>query len=164
MSQIEFEVAGFLAADPTRVWSRLIDSESVAEWLDDVTSVASDGEGGVARLAGSDCRSWIDVRVTDLEPRRHLALHLDRPSALLRDARVRVELTPDAAGTAYRLGVVCRPYLLARPFSPLVRLRAEVALQRAVRGFKALVDADAHKRRVRASAEGGQHPLGKEFE
>jgi uncharacterized protein YndB with AHSA1/START domain len=159
MAPIEFEVAGRLEAEPARVWSRLIDSESVAEWLDDVTSVAADGESAVARLAGEDGRSWVDVRVTDVEPRRHLGIHLNRPSSLLREARVNVELSPDASGTAYRLGVVCRPHLLARLLSPLVRLRAEVALQRAVRGFKALVDADTRERRV--SAEGGQDLLGK---
>lgn len=162
MSQIEFEVAGRLEAELARVWSRLIDSESVAEWLDDVTSVAAaDGEGAVARLSGEDGRSWVDVRVTGLEPRRHLGLHLNRPSALLREACVNVELSPDASGTAYRLGVVCRPHLLARPLSPLLRLRAEVATQRAVRGFKALVDADTRERHARASAEGGQDLLGK---
>ena len=142
MPEVEVEVAGRLDAEPARVWSRLIDRDGVAEWMDDVHSVAGDGEDAVARLSGDESGGWIDVRVTDLEPRRHLGLRLDRPSSLLKEARVEVQLEPDEAGTVYRLGVRARPRMLARPLMPLVRLRAEVALHRAVRGFKAAMDAD----------------------
>lgn len=144
MSEVAVEVAGHLDAKPARVWSRLMDREAVAEWMDDVDSLAGDGEDAVARLSGDDSGGWVDVRVTDLEPRRHLGLRLDRPSSLLKEARVEVELEPDADGTAYRLGVRARPRMLARPLLPLVRLRAEVALHRAVRGFKAAMDAEGH--------------------
>lgn len=152
MPEVAVEVAGRLDAEPARVWSRLIDRDGVAEWMDDVDSLAGDGEDAVARLSGDETGGWIDVRVTDLEPRRHLRLRLDRPSSLLKEARVEVDLEPDDEGTAYRLGVRARPRMLARPLMPLVRLRAEVALHRAVRGFKAAMDADRRGERPLSSS------------
>lgn len=148
MSAFEVELSGRIEATPETAWALLSDPHSVHQWLDDVESVEGVGDCLRVRYSPGSDGEWIEGRIRELVPHERLALALTDPSRLLSRADVDVELGPYDGGTSYRLKVACRARPIWSVLSPLLRLRAQVALHRAVRGFRAgLADRLAAERR-----------------
>jgi uncharacterized protein YndB with AHSA1/START domain len=155
MSAFEIELSGCIEASPEATWAFLSDRDAVPTWLDDVTAVTAEGSRLLVQRSPGPDGAWIEGTIRESVPHERLALGLTDPSPLLSQAEVQLLLNPDEAGTAYRLKVACQARPLWSVLSPLLRLRAQVALHRAVRGFRAAV-ADqmaAERRRKRASRD-----------
>jgi uncharacterized protein YndB with AHSA1/START domain len=153
MSAFEIELSGCIEAPPETTWALLSDREAVPEWLDDVAAVSGEGDRLLVQRSPAPGGEWIEGTIREAVPRERLALGLTDPSRLLSQAEVQLLLGPDDGGTAYRIKVACQARPLWSVLSPLLRLRAQVALHRAVRGFRAGV-ADriaAERRRARVS-------------
>lgn len=141
MATFELQTNGHIAAAPGRVWAHLLDQEAIRCWLDGVTTVVMDGDEFLVRMGEEAGEGWISGEVLDLEPRERLVLRLEAPAANLVEARVEVALAPAEVGTTYELKVVGVPSLLGSLMLPILRLRTEVAMARAVRGFRSGVEA-----------------------
>ena len=165
MSAFEIELSGCIEASPEATWDILSDRDAVPKWLDDVTAVTGEGSRLLVQRSPGPAGEWIEGTIRESVPGERLALGLTDPSRLLSQAEVQLLLGPDDGGTAYRLKVACQARAPWSVLSPLLRLRAQVALHRAVRGFRAAV-ADriaADRRRQRSSREtqtGGADPAG----
>ncbi|MBM4242896.1 MAG: hypothetical protein FJ148_03660 [Deltaproteobacteria bacterium] len=150
MSSFRLQASAVLASPRDLVWSRLVDREAVAGWLDDV-----DISGSPARLstqrASRACCGAVEGLVLEIERERRLRVLLRAPWRLLREIELDLTVRPEDVGT--RLSVHATYHLSWRGWlvRPLVRLRADVALRRAARAFRAAVDAEATRRRRRAA-------------
>lgn len=146
MATFDLSMTGHIASAPARVWAHLLDQEAIRCWLDGVTSVVSNGDEFLVRM-GDDgafdddgAGDWIRGEVVEMEPRERLVLRLEAPAANLVEARVEVKLSSDEVGTIYELNVVGVPSLFGSLMLPLLRLRTEVAMARAVRGFRSGIE------------------------
>jgi len=145
MANFELCLKGHVSAPPGRVWAQLVDHDAIPCWLDGVSAVVADGDEFLVR-AGEQT-AWIVGEVVDADPRRRLAVRLDAPVSHLIEARVEVALAPAEGGTSFEFKVVGVPSLFGSLVLPLLRLRVEVAMARAVRGFRAAVEVRADRRR-----------------
>ena len=159
MSAFEVELSGRIAAPPETAWAMLADRDAVSHWLEDVESVSGDGDRLLVRYAPGADGEWIEGTIRKLVPRERLALALSQPSRLLSQADVDLELGPHDGGTSYRLKVACHARPLWSVLSPFLRIRTQVALHRAVRGFRA--ELDARVAAERRGAAGGAVALAK---
>ncbi len=140
MANFELSMNGHITAAPGRVWAHLVDQEAIPCWLDGVSSVVSDGDEFLVHAGEEFGLGWTSGEVIEADPRHRLQLRLDAPAANLIEARVEVVLTPAEGGTRYQLNVVGVPSLFGSMLLPLLRLRTEVAMARAVRGFRAALE------------------------
>jgi uncharacterized protein YndB with AHSA1/START domain len=145
--QILLEADGFVAAPPDVVWSQLVDRESVAAWVDDIEPLSGAGERFATRRSSAPCSPTIEGRVTHLERERRLALVLHGPWRLLREIALEIDLSPDEGGTRVRLRAIHSLRWAGLLLRPLLRLRAQIALHRASRGFRAAIDDEMARRR-----------------
>lgn len=141
MATFELTTTGHIAAAPGRVWAHLLDQEAIRCWLDGVTSVVSDGDEFLVRMGEESGEGWISGAVVDMDPRQRLTLRLDAPATNLIEARIEIELHAEEVGTTYELKVIGVPSVFGSLMLPLLRLRTEVAMARAVRGFRSAVEA-----------------------
>lgn len=148
VANFELSLKGHVSAGPGRVWSHLLDQEAIPCWLEGVSAVAADGDRFLVRAGQDDSRDWISGEVLEADPRRRLELRLEDPAPNVREARIALTLSPDEAGTFFELVVVGVPSLLGGLMLPWLRLRSEVAMARAVRGFRAALE-------VRKDSKGG---------
>jgi uncharacterized protein YndB with AHSA1/START domain len=160
MSAFEIELSGCIEAPPETTWAFLSDRDAVPKWLDDVTAVTGEGSRLLVQRSPGPNGEWIEGTIRESIPQERLALGLTDPTRLLSQAEVQLLLGPDDGGTAYRLKVACQARPLWSVLAPLLRLRAQVTLHRAVRGFRAGV-ADkiaAERRRERSAREAPAEP------
>lgn len=146
MANFELSATGHLSANPAQVWAHLVDQDATPCWLEGVTSVVMDGDQLLVHLGGDLGPGWITGEVVGAEPRERLELRLETPAANLAEARVEIVLHEDDVGTIYELNVTGLPSLLGSLMTPLLRLRTEVAMARAIRGFRASLDARGHRK------------------
>ncbi len=165
MANFELSATGHLSANPAQVWAHLVDQDATPCWLEGVSSVVMDGDQLMVHLGGDLGPGWITGEVVSAsvtrdaltgevvpqpslraEPRERLELRLEAPAANLAEARVEIVLHEDEAGTIYELNVTGLPSLFGSLMTPLLRLRTEVAMARAVRGFRASLDARGHRK------------------
>jgi len=146
----------FLAAPRDLVWRQLVDRESVSAWFDGIERLTGVGERFATRRATEPCSSPVEGRVLELERERRLRLVLSAPWHLLREIELEIELTPDDYGTRVELSAAYRLRLLGWVVRPLVRLRAEIALRRASRGFRAAIEDEVARRRRRRADRPGE--------
>ena len=147
MASFELRLTGHVSAAPARVWAHLVDQETVPCWLDGVRSVVADGDEFLAHFHADHGGGWVSGEVVDAAPRERLQLRLESPGANVVEARVAVNLAPDEAGTLLDLRVTGVTSVLGRLVLPLVRFRAEVAMARALRGFRAALEARTRRKR-----------------
>ena len=140
MSKVELRATGHLTATPAQVWAHLVDQDATPCWLEGVTSVVVDGDQLLVHLGDELGAGWIVGDVVRAEPRRQLEFRLETPAANVAEARVEIRLSEDDAGTVYELEVTGLPSLFGSLMLPLLRLRTEVAMARAVRGFRASLE------------------------
>lgn len=155
MSAFEIELSGCIEASPETTWAFLSDRDAVPRWLDDVAAVTGEGSRLLVQRSPGPNGEWIEGTIRESVPLERLELGLTDPTRLVSQAEVQLLLGPEDGGTAYRLKVACQARPLWSVLSPLLRLRAQVALHRAVRGFRAGV-ADriaAERRRERSARE-----------
>jgi len=149
MAPFEIVLNGHLPASPGRVWALLVDHAAVPCWLEGVSAVVSGGDEFLVLAGGAADQAWVLGEVIEVEPRRRLVIRLDDPAANLCEVRVGWSIVPDEAGTRFELRVTGVPGVFGTLLAPLLRLRAEVAMARAVRGFRAALE---------ARGEGGRDP------
>lgn len=157
MSAFEVEVSGRVAAPPEAAWAILADRDAVPQWLEDVEAVSGEGDHLLVRYGPGTAGEWVQGTIRKFVPRERLALVLSQPSRLLSRAEVDLELGPNDGGTSYRLKVACRARPLWSVLSPLLRIQTQVALHRAVRNFRAELDARVAAAR-RGTARGATTP------
>jgi uncharacterized protein YndB with AHSA1/START domain len=154
--RFSLEANGFLAAPLDVVWNQLVDRESVSDWLDGIEQLSGSGARFATRRAAQPCSAPIEGKVLRLERERRLVLLLRAPWHLLREIELDIELAPEDRGTRVALCATHRLRPLGWLVRPLLRLRAQIALHRASRGFRAAIDDEmARRRRVL-----GQSPAG----
>lgn len=93
----------------------------------------------------------IEGRVLTIERERRLRVVLGAPWHLLRRIDLDLRLEPAEVGTILAVDATWHLSWLGWLVRPLVRLRADIALRRAARGFRAAVEDEAARRR-RATA------------
>jgi uncharacterized protein YndB with AHSA1/START domain len=149
VAEFSLRAAGVVNAPAELVWRHLVDRESVSSWLDGVERLTGAGDRFATRRANEPCSVPIEGRVLELGSDSHVRLLLRAPWRLLREIEVDIALSPDpdGPGTDVVVHAVFRLRALAWLLQPLLRLRAEVALYRAVRGFRAAVEDEAARRR-----------------
>lgn len=148
MPSFSLQASAVLAAPRDLVWTRLVDRDAVAGWLDDVDHLTGSPERFATRRATEPCSVPIEGRVLTIERERRLRVLLSAPWHLLREIELDLRLHPEDVGTRLSLDATYRLSWLGWLVRPLVRLRADIALRRAARGFRAAVeDAAAHRRR-----------------
>jgi len=145
----------FLAAPPEVVWRHLVDRDSVASWLEGIEALTGGGDRFATRRTSEPCSVPIEGRVLQLVPAQRLRVVLRAPWRLLREIELAVELTAAERGTRIDAEVTYRLTLLGRLLRPLVRLRAEIALHRASRGFRAALEDELARSRHRARPSPG---------
>lgn len=148
------QARGFLAAPPDVVWRHLVDRESVSSWLDGIERLTGGGDRFATRRASEPCSAAVEGRVLQLVAPERLRLVLRAPWRLLREIEISVELSAQDGGTRLDAETTYRLTWLGRLLRPWVRLRAEIALHRASRGFRASVE-DEIARRRRAAVRSG---------
>ncbi len=136
--EICFEVE--IDATPGRVWAQLIDRDALPGWCDGVRGAAVDGERLLVLMAVTDGPERIEGRLLQVDPRRRLEFVLEDPASNVRRARVAIELEGREERTLATIRVQGWPGLLGGLMQPLLRLRAEVLITRALRGFRARLD------------------------
>lgn len=145
-----------LLASPDVVWGQLVDRDSVADWFEGLESLSGSNESfSTRRATEGPCSCPLEGSVDAFEPERHLAVTFRAPWRLLRSIALDVTLRPEDAGTRVELGARYELRGIGALLRPLVRLRAEVALYRAVRAFRAAAE-DESARRRRAPRAGQQ--------
>lgn len=120
-------------------------------WLDDVDQVTGSAERFATRRATQPCSVPIEGRVLIIERERRLRVVLTASWHLLREIELDLQLDADEVGTRLSLQATYRLRWLGWLARPLVRLRADIALRRAARGFRAAVEDEAAQRRRRAA-------------
>jgi uncharacterized protein YndB with AHSA1/START domain len=151
------EASAVVAAPRDLVWRRLVDRDAVPGWLDDVDQLTGSAERFATRRAGERCGTPIEGRVTELQHERALRVRLRAPWHLLREIELGLRLESDEVGTRVDVDATYHLRWLGWMLKPLVRLRAEIALHRAARGFRAALEDEASRRRRRPS-RGGTTP------
>ncbi len=146
MATFELSLNGHVAAAPGRVWAHLVDQEAIPCWLEGVTSVVADGDELLVHAGEDGGGSWISGEVVQADPRQRLQFRLDTPAPNLIEARVEVELSQAEGGTRFEMKVVGVPSLLGNLMLPLLRLRTEVSMVRAVRGFRSALEQRADRK------------------
>lgn len=154
-SAFALQVRGFLAAPPDVVWRHLVDRDSVASWLDGIDALTGGGDRFTTRRADEPSSAPVEGRVLQLVPGERLRIELRAPWRLLRGIELTIELTPVDGGTRIGVEATYRLTLLGRLLRPLVRLRAEVALHRASRGFRSSLEDELARSRRSAARSGG---------
>jgi hypothetical protein len=150
------QARGFLAAPPDVVWRHLVDRDSVSSWLDGIETLTGRGDRFSTRRASEPCSAPIEGRVLQLVAAQRLRVVLRGPWRLLREIELVVELAAADGGTRIDTEATYRLTPLGRLLRPFVRLRAEIALRRASRGFRAaLEDELARRRRTTARPAAG---------
>ncbi|MBY0274663.1 hypothetical protein K2Z84_04915 [Candidatus Binatia bacterium] len=145
------QASAVLAAPRDLVWSRLVDRDAVAGWLDDVDHLTGSPERFATQCAAERCVGPIEGRVLTIERERRLRVVLRAPWRLLREIDLDLRLQPAEVGTILSVDATWHLSWLGWLVRPLVRLRADIALRRAARAFRAAVEDDAARRRRRAS-------------
>lgn len=133
------------------MWSRLVDRDAVSGWLDDVDHLTGSPERFATQCAAEPCVGPIEGRVLAIERERRLRVVLRAPWRLLREIELDLRLEPAEVGTILSVDATWHLSWLGWLVRPLVRLRADIALRRAARGFRAAVEDEAARRRRRAS-------------
>lgn len=146
MANFELSLNGHVAAAPGRVWAHLVDQEAIPCWLDGVSAVVMDGDEFLVHSGEESGLGWISGEVVEADPRRRLQIRLETPAANLIEARVDLTLTPEDGGTVFEMNVVGVPSFFGALMLPLLRLRTEVAMARAVRGFRAALEVRADRK------------------
>ena len=137
MADLAIELSGRIDAPPEFVWSKLVDPDGSPDWLEDVQEVAVDGFERRSWRAGE---RWVDGQLVELAPQRRLSVRLDAPNALVREARLSVDLRAEERGTGFTLAVDASPSGLGRMLRPWLRLRTEIAMYRAIRSFRSATE------------------------
>jgi len=154
----ELRASGNVPAPPGRVWAQLLDRDRIPGWLEGIATVGGEGERVLVRREQDPAS--IQGRVSDFDPRRRLALRFAEPTSLLREVRIEIALADADGGTDYDVRVHAEPRGVGSLLSPLLRFRSEVALVRAVGGFRAaLDDGRERERRSRSWLQRGAAPL-----
>jgi uncharacterized protein YndB with AHSA1/START domain len=99
-----YESTATIQAPPEAVWAVLVDAAAWPSWDSGVTAVDGAIEEGrkiTVRTEVSPGRAF-PVTVTDLEPPRRMVFRGGMPLGLFRGERT-YTLTPDGAGTAFRM-------------------------------------------------------------
>lgn len=141
------QASAVLAAPRDLVWSRLVDRDAVSGWLDDVDHLTGSPERFATRRANEPCSVPIEGSVLAIERERRLRVILRAPWHLLREIELDLRLQPAEVGTILSVDATWRLSWLGWLVRPLVRLRADIALRRAARGFRAAVEEEAARRR-----------------
>ncbi len=150
-----------LLASPDVVWGQLVDRDSVAGWFEGLESLSGSNESfSTHRATDGPCSCPLEGSVDAFEPQRHLAVTFRAPWRLLRSIALDVTLEPEDGGTHVRIRASYELRGVGALLRPLVRLRAEVALYRAVRAFRAAAEDEsaARRRRVPRAAQPGFAP------
>lgn len=159
MLSFRLQASAVLAAPRDLVWSRLVDRESVTGWLDDVDRITGSPERFATRRAAQPCSVPVEGQVLEIDRERRLRVVLRAPWHLLREIELELRLDPEDVGTRLAVDATYRLSWLGWLVRPLVRLRADIAMRRAARGFRAAVEDEAGHRRRRAArgrpADGG---------
>ena len=155
----DLQASAVLAAPRDLVWSRLVDRDAVSGWLDDVDHLTGSPERFATQCAAEPCVGPIEGRVLAIERERRLRVVLRAPWRLLREIELDLRLEPAEVGTILSVNATWHLSWLGWLVRPLVRLRADIALRRAARGFRAAVEDEAARRRRRAAgaASPGAH-------
>lgn len=142
--------AGLVSAPADVVWHQLVDRDSVSGWLEGIDRLTGSGRRFATRRANSPGSAPIEGRVLELEPGARVRLVLSAPWRLLREIELEIRLAPEGPATRVDVHAVHRLRRGAWLLLPFLRLRAEVALLRAIRGFRAAVEDEvARLRRLR---------------
>ena len=141
------------------MWSRLVDRDAVSGWLDDVDHLTGSPGRFATQCAAEPCVGPIEGRVLAIERERRLRVVLRAPWRLLREIELDLRLEPAEVGTILSVDATWHLSWLGWLVRPLVRLRADISLRRAARGFRAAVEDEAARRLRRASgaASAGMH-------
>lgn len=131
-----------LAAPPGVVWGRLDDREAQAAWCESLASL-SGGRNLPTRRTTDPCSYPIVGTVEVMEPARRLAVTFRAPWRLLRSVALDVTLEPADDGTRLQGTVTYALRPLGALLRPLVRLRAEIALHRVLRGLRAATETES---------------------
>ena len=155
----DLQASAVLAAPRDLVWSRLVDRDAVSGWLDDVDHLTGSPGRFATQCAAEPCVGPIEGRVLAIERERRLRVVLRAPWRLLREIELDLRLEPAEVGTILSVDATWHLSWLGWLVRPLVRLRADIALRRAARGFRAAVEDEAASRRRRAAgaASPGAH-------
>ncbi|MFN8602896.1 MAG: SRPBCC family protein [Candidatus Binatia bacterium] len=151
MPSFDVQASAVLAAPRDLVWSRLVDRDAVSGWLDDVDHLTGSPGRFATQCAAEPCVGPIEGRVLAIERERRLRVVLRAPWRLLREIELDLRLEPAEVGTILSVDATWHLSWLGWLVRPLVRLRADIALRRAARGFRAAVEDEAARRRRRAS-------------
>lgn len=144
------QASAVLAAPPDLVWSRLVDRDAVAGWLDDV-DISGSPKGFATRRATEPCCSPVEGRILEIDREHRLRVVLRAPWRMLREIELDLRLDPEDVGTRLSVDATYELSWVGWLARPLVRLRADVALRRAARSFRAAVEDEAARRRRRAA-------------
>jgi uncharacterized protein YndB with AHSA1/START domain len=147
MSGFSIELSGRVGAPLPMVWEALTDLESAAQWLDRVDDAEHAVGEGAQQSRWRVGRRWIVGGIVEIEPRRKVVLVLRDTSSLIRQVRVVVRLSPGDRGTWFHVELAGDAAGMAAPLKPWLRLRAEIELHRAVRGFRAWIEERAQRER-----------------
>lgn len=166
MPSFRVQASAVLAAPRDLVWSRLVDRDAVSGWLDDIDHLTGSSERFATRRAKEPCSVPIEGRVLEIERERRLRVVLRAPWHLLREIELDLRLAPAEVGTILSVEATWHLSWLGWLVRPLVRLRADIALRRAARGFRAAVEDEAARRRRTTArpgvAESGLHRVSQE--
>jgi uncharacterized protein YndB with AHSA1/START domain len=146
------QASAVLAAPRDLVWRRLVDRDAVAGWLD-VVDIPGSPKGFATRRATEPCCSPVEGRVLEIDRERRLRVVLSAPWRMLREIELDLRLDPEDVGTRLSVDATYELRWLGWLARPLVRLRADVALRRAARSFRAAVEDEAARRRRRAARQ-----------
>jgi uncharacterized protein YndB with AHSA1/START domain len=147
MANFSVDLSGRLAVPLQLAWAALTDLAAAPEWLDRV----EESDADASDLAWSEARwrvgrRWIRGTVVELEAPRRLVLRLRDATSLLPELRVTVRVAAADRGTSFRVEVSGDASGIALALRPWLRLRAEIELHRAVRGFRAWIEERARVR------------------
>ena len=160
MPSFRLQASAVLAAPRDLVWSRLVDRDAVAGWLDDV-DLSGSPERFATRRATEPCASPVEGRVLAIDRERRRRVVLRAPWRLMRRIEIDLQLHPEEVGTRLSVDATYGLSWLGWVLRPLVRLRADIALRRAARSFRAAVEDEAARRRrhaTRATPGSGPSP------
>jgi len=141
MRTAEVKLEGTLAAAPEVIWSRLVDLEELPIWLEGVEGLTVIAEGPTTRRRFQLRNRALGDEVLAV-PGNRLGFAVTGISRWIPEAYLQAELYPDRDGTRLvtRLRLSLRPNLIAPLLRPIVRLRAEVWLLRAMRNLRSWIE------------------------
>lgn len=147
MAEFSVEVSGRVAAPLPLVWAGLTDLGTVAQWLDRVDETEPDEDSGPLQGRWRVGRRWISGTIVDLEAPRRLSILLRDPTSFVREIRLTIRLAAAERGTAFRVELDGDASGMAAALRPWLRLRAEIELYGAVRGFRSWIEERAQTAR-----------------